>query len=312
NSRPWSGNNKVVPYRFAAGFRADWQPKVRAAINEWQQKTCLTFRPAYPGDQHVIEFYHGTGCNSPVGMNRVNRISLEYPGCGSHYTILHEIGHSLGMGHEHQHPDQAQYMTILYQNIEEKWKQWYRPMPRSNVDTKGFSYDPYSVMHYHPGPSNRPFIKMRDPRLQSIVGQVKSLSAGDANFVNKGNGCQGTGGGTGPRITTPRPRVTTPRPRVTTQRPVTGACNGAMGRQSGNGQQVTQNWINKTWRQVRLMWVDYNGNTNGGWLIQPLQSTGLMTNTQHPFVARIEGGQWLKINGQCVHYPNGGYASIDF
>ncbi|CAH1789823.1 unnamed protein product [Owenia fusiformis] len=300
NTRPWSGNNNVVPYRFAAGFRKDWEPLVRKAAQEWERKTCLRFRPARPNDKNVIEFYHGNGCTSPVGMNRVNRISLKSPGCGSHKTILHEIGHSLGMGHEHQHPDQAKYMTIQNQNIEESWRKWYQPMARNRVNTHGFKYDPYSVMHYSAGNKSKPKILMKDPKLQMVVGRVTELSNGDAAFIRKTHGCQG-GTGTGGKGTGGKG----------TGGSGSSTCKGANGRRSVNGgQKVRQVFTNKTGRPVRLFWVNTSGRTNAGWLIQPNRRRTINSNSSHVFVARIEGGAWVKIGGQCVRAASSGNVDI--
>ncbi|CAH1789821.1 unnamed protein product [Owenia fusiformis] len=194
NLRTWSQNGNVVPYRFAEGFDEEWKHLVARAVDEWQRKTCITFRPAVASETYVIEFFHGTGCNSPVGMHSLNRISLEYPGCGTHSVILREIGHSLGMGNEHQHPEQERYLSVQYQNIEERLRQRYRPISATSVETHGTSYDPYSIMHYEAGPTDRPSMVMKDRTLQNVVGRQTSLSVGDANFIRITHGCSGHSG----------------------------------------------------------------------------------------------------------------------
>ena len=41
--------------------------------------------------------FYSHRCNSPVGRWGRNRISLEANGCQDKGTVLHEIGHSIGM-----------------------------------------------------------------------------------------------------------------------------------------------------------------------------------------------------------------------
>jgi hypothetical protein len=54
--------------------------------------------------------------------------------------------HALGLGHEQTRPDRDQYVTILWNNIEERYKSQYQISGDSA--TLGSPYDYRSVMHY--------------------------------------------------------------------------------------------------------------------------------------------------------------------
>ena len=55
-----------------------------------------------------------TRCSSTLGYTgRLQHINLG-KNCYAHRTLLHEIGHTLGLIHEHQHPLRDTYVTVSY------------------------------------------------------------------------------------------------------------------------------------------------------------------------------------------------------
>jgi len=110
------------------------------------QVTCLKFTPKTTSHYNYINYQNGNGCNSPLGMvgGRQN-INLG-GGCRYVGTVIHEIGHSLGLVHEHQLPDRK--LWIDYNNVDPKWAIWFKAYTTQEIDQTGVPYDYRSIMHY--------------------------------------------------------------------------------------------------------------------------------------------------------------------
>lgn len=61
---------------------------------------------------------------------------------------LHELGHTIGLRHEHQHPDRDQGVQINMNNVHERMRQWFKTIDRKELNFYGVPYDMQSVMHY--------------------------------------------------------------------------------------------------------------------------------------------------------------------
>lgn len=153
----WRWPGGVIPYTINEEDFPTGDPEraaIAAAVNAWNTSTNITLRPREPGDagNSYVEFVAGddsTSCNSPVGRQRgpfglPKRQEVE---CNlSTRTLIHEIGHAVGLFHEHQRDDRHWHVTVLAENsIAAK---------RSNFDKKRDAgddigaYDFRSVMHY--------------------------------------------------------------------------------------------------------------------------------------------------------------------
>ncbi|NVJ60528.1 MAG: pre-peptidase C-terminal domain-containing protein [Gammaproteobacteria bacterium] len=98
----------------------------------------------------------------------------------SKYIIVHEIGHSLGMWHEHMRSDRDDYVTILNENI--KSDEMYNFTLKSTTDHS--DYDFLSIMHYTLNsytinglPTIRPHAEFEE--IAKFAGQRDYISGGD-------------------------------------------------------------------------------------------------------------------------------------
>ncbi len=106
--------------------------------------------------------------------------------CWKKPIIMHEIGHALGLIHEHQRMDRDQYVVIQTENLASGFLWLNEKVNFGNQDSTPFTpYDFLSIMHY----PRRAFSKngfdtiVAQPgyeQYQDVMGHVVELSEGDA------------------------------------------------------------------------------------------------------------------------------------
>ena len=68
--------------------------------------------------------------------------------------VTHELGHALGLFHEHQRPDRDDYISVVRENIKTGQESNFSPVNPTFIDYLGVPYDLTSDMHYRAGVSN--------------------------------------------------------------------------------------------------------------------------------------------------------------
>jgi len=197
--RPWTG--AVVSYCVAADVSARVRRLWEVARQQISRAVpCISFREVGNSggwdsasaesraacDSSPAIFVRsrpGDGCFSYVGQTGLTSQALQLaePGCASLGTVLHELGHALGMAHEQERPDRNRYVTIRWQNIQRGRE--------SNFDLErnaytGQPYDYYSVMHYGRtafSANGRPTISTPGGQYDAVIGQDVGLSQADAD-----------------------------------------------------------------------------------------------------------------------------------
>ncbi|KAL4220458.1 hypothetical protein ACF0H5_020859 [Mactra antiquata] len=182
----------VVPYRFVSGHFQDKELyMINSAMTEWERYTCLSFRPSNRNDRNIVRFQNGLGCNSQLGMvGGEQALNLDKNGCRYKGLYLHEIGHAVGLVHEHQLPNRDDYIEILTQNVQPNMRIWFNKYSAQEVDQMNVPYEYSSVMHYgitafsHDGKSQT--IRAKQEAKEESIGRVykKELSFTDVKIVN--------------------------------------------------------------------------------------------------------------------------------
>lgn len=184
--------DKTIPYEFITShFNADEVYYIKAAMDTWQRTTCLKFRPATRADRNRIRFQNGNGCNSLLGMaGGTQPINLEARGCRFSGLYLHEVGHAIGLVHEHQLPDRDKYIYIIYDNVAPSMRIWFNKYSSKDVNQYGVPFEYSSVMHYGVTAFSKDgysqTIRARDQSREKEIGRVylKGLSFSDIKVVN--------------------------------------------------------------------------------------------------------------------------------
>ncbi|XP_033760032.1 zinc metalloproteinase nas-15-like [Pecten maximus] len=185
--------NAVVPYYLTPGhFKAKERYLIRVAMREWEKYTCVRFREAAAEDDNYVRFQNGDGCNSQLGMVGGGQLlNLDQNGCRWKGLYLHEIGHALGLVHEHQLPNRDEFIEILYNNVAPSMRIWFNKYSTQEVNQYDVPYEYSSVMHYgvtafaKDGKSQT--IRAKDPSKEETIGKVwrKELSFSDIKAVNR-------------------------------------------------------------------------------------------------------------------------------
>ncbi|WP_299272922.1 Dot/Icm T4SS effector Zinc-dependent metalloprotease LegP [uncultured Psychroserpens sp.] len=179
--------NGVIPYEIESSIPN--QSRITDAIDHWENNTRISFvlrnssnASVYP---NYIRFRSGSGCSSHVGMQG-GRQNITLSSRCSTGNAIHEIGHAIGLWHEHSREDRDSHVRIQWVNID--------PGRAHNFDqhiTDGDDLGPYdfgSIMHY-PGTAfsinGDPTIVPLSPLPPGIVmGQRNGLSQGDIDGVH--------------------------------------------------------------------------------------------------------------------------------
>ncbi|XP_052790637.1 uncharacterized protein LOC128224701 [Mya arenaria] len=186
----------AIPYEII-DFDAEDKVTILKAMQIWSSFTCVNFISSKETDYDKIQFINTDwGCESYVGrMQGPQPVYLASPGCTTVPIILHEIGHVLGLYHEHMRPDRDDYVTVHYENINITNHVQFDPLKNGSTKSYGKAYDYLSVMHYgknfYAEPSDRLSLEPKDPAFLGKIGEVETLSFLDIKIVNQMYNCAG-------------------------------------------------------------------------------------------------------------------------
>jgi hypothetical protein len=116
--------------------------------NEWAAFANLHFFQRTTQSNYVLVSQQASldGGQSAVGMIGGQQSLLIGPSAWNHPTLCHELGHTLGLVHEHQRSDRDSYVMVLSNNIQGGELGNFVLLPNSKNKS---AYDFLSIMHYN-------------------------------------------------------------------------------------------------------------------------------------------------------------------
>ncbi len=183
----------VVPYKIDPDASAATRAQIIAAVQDFDSKTQLTFvRDDTPPTDHVYFTWSfgitgGGGTSDSIGRKggrQYIRFSLDsfVNGPVNYGTVQHEVGHAIGLYHEHQRADRNDHIVVIWPCI--------KPGREGDFEIRtGLNYTAYdrnSLMHYRSTSSRRnsSCSTMLRHNGSTLTGGMNALTATDIAGIN--------------------------------------------------------------------------------------------------------------------------------
>lgn len=155
--------NRTVRVQFADDLTQTRRQNIKDACGAWTNATGIHFTEEAVSNEFAY-FQASDANNAPVGYHPGRNAVVEIASWGDLARIAHEVGHVLGLQHEHQRLDSTTYFTVNDANLTPLGKANYDPWSGGKTKTE---YDFRSVMHYEDQLGDTKFVK--DPSQRILI-----------------------------------------------------------------------------------------------------------------------------------------------
>jgi len=173
-----------VPYEIHLDLpnRQQAEQATEQAIKKWNSyKTPVSLKPRESQDYYVkfVAAGYSSSRRGCIGGPQKITLTPEF----SEGTVLHEIGHAVGLAHEHNRHDRNRYLErICWENISPQALAYFQQRPDDGEEPGEYDFE--SIMHYSKMAFSRNRYPTIVPRMDRFpchadMGQRKGLSEGD-------------------------------------------------------------------------------------------------------------------------------------
>ena len=119
-----------IYYKFDSSVSSSMRTKITTVFSGLENRTKLDFKPAAhsaPRSTYVF-ITQVSGSDGAATVGKTSNPGFTIGGGASPRTILHEIGHVVGLHHEHQRSDGEDFLDYFLSNAKWKNRKWIKPL----------------------------------------------------------------------------------------------------------------------------------------------------------------------------------------
>jgi len=136
--------NGIIYFYFKDSFSIQEEELIIYAMKIWEKETPILF--IEENKKNSLKIYKKDVARATVGDQDNNYLYL--PDEFNQRIIFHELGHVIGLRHEHQRIDRDKYINILWENILSQKKDEFKKIHFELYNHVDYEYDFNSIMHY--------------------------------------------------------------------------------------------------------------------------------------------------------------------